>query len=152
MLGSSWALRNDVSLADTLDHAIRTGQTGSILVIEDDAALAELLEMVLREEGHFPISAPDGAAALDLILADYNLPNGMDGLTVAAKVRERLRRRIPVIVLTEDISTEAHRQPGLRTAQRAGQGRRRDAGDPAPAADLAIRVTLAGGETGTNHP
>ena len=46
----------------------------------------------------------------DLILADYNLPNGMDGLLVAAKIRETLHRQIPVIVLTGDISTDTLRR------------------------------------------
>jgi two-component system, chemotaxis family, CheB/CheR fusion protein len=94
--------------------------TGAILVIEDDRELRELLEVVLAEEGHRPATAPDGAAALellahrhfkpDLILADYNLPNGMDGLLVAAKIRETLHRQIPVVVLTGDISTDTLRR------------------------------------------
>jgi len=88
---------------------------GAILVVEDDREVRELLEVVLTDEGHRTASATDGPAALellahggfqpDLILADYNLPNGMDGLLVAAKVRETLHRRIPVIILTGDIST-----------------------------------------------
>ena len=92
-------------------------RTGTILVVEDDSALRELLEMVLKEDGHHPATAADGPAALalftqgsfrpDLILADYNLPNGMDGLEIATKVRDTLHRRIPVIVLTGDISTDA---------------------------------------------
>ena len=92
---------------------------GTILVIEDDTQLRELLEVVLKEEGHSPVSAPDGAAALDLlnhgalapdlVLADYNLPNGMDGLFVATKIRETLHRQIPVIVLTGDISMDTLR-------------------------------------------
>ena len=46
-----------------------------------------------------------GTVRPDLILADYNLPNGMNGLQVAAKLREQLHREIPVIILTGDIST-----------------------------------------------
>ena len=52
----------------------------------------------------------------DLILADYNLPNGMNGLQLAAKLREKLHREIPVIILTGDISTDTLRDialPGL---------------------------------------
>jgi two-component system CheB/CheR fusion protein len=95
-------------------------RTGAILVIEDDRELRELLEVVLKEEGHRPATVPDGPAALelfiqgsfrpDLILADYNLPNGMDGLHVATKIRESLHRQIPVIVLTGDISTDTLRR------------------------------------------
>ena len=33
-----------------------------------------------------------GTVRPDLILADYNLPNGMNGLQVTAKLREKLQR------------------------------------------------------------
>jgi two-component system CheB/CheR fusion protein len=98
----------------------RAHRTGLIVVIEDDRELCELLELVLKEDGHRTASAPDGPAALDLfahggfrpdlILVDYNPPNGMDGLLVATKIRETLHRHIPVIVLTGDISTDTLRR------------------------------------------
>ncbi|MCX8995922.1 response regulator [Rhizobiaceae bacterium BDR2-2] len=88
----------------------------SIFVIEDDGELRELLEAVLTEEGYVTKSAPDGLAALDalargafqpeLILADYNLPNGMSGLAAATTMRERLHRPVPIVILTGDISTD----------------------------------------------
>ena len=77
-----------------------------------------------KDEGYRAATAPDGLAALelvtqgavrpDLILADYNLPNGMDGLQVAAKLREKLHRQIPVIILTGDISTGTLRHIALQ--------------------------------------
>ena len=94
-------------------------RTGAILVVEDDPDVREFLTFALKDEGHRAIAARDGIAALklvargtvrpDLILADYNLPNGMDGLQVIAKLREKLHRQIPVIILTGDISTDALR-------------------------------------------
>ncbi len=94
-------------------------RAASILVVEDEPPLRELLEQLLEDEGYQPISAPNGTAALDLvarhtvrpdmILADYNLPNEMNGLEVAAKLREMLHHPIPVIVLTGDISTRTLR-------------------------------------------
>ena len=90
-------------------------RTGAILVVEDDVQMRELLELLLQTEGHYVIGAPDGPSALeliasgtarpDLILADYNLPNGMDGIEVSVRLREKLGRQIPVIILTGDIST-----------------------------------------------
>ena len=90
-------------------------RTGTILVVEDDPEVRELLELALEGEGHRVAAAADGPAALeivarahlhpDLILADYNLPNEMDGLQVTAKLREKLGREIPVVILTGDIST-----------------------------------------------
>jgi two-component system CheB/CheR fusion protein len=90
-------------------------QGGTILVVEDDPEVRELIQIILKEEGYFVEAAADGIAAMeilshgvfspDLVLADYNLPNGMDGLQAAAKVQEKLHRKIPVIILTGDIST-----------------------------------------------
>jgi two-component system CheB/CheR fusion protein len=94
-------------------------RTGAILVVEDDPEVCELLELVLKEEGHGTVTAPDGVAALelaergmvppDIILADYNLPRGMNGLQVVDKLREALHREIPFIILTGDISTDTLR-------------------------------------------
>jgi two-component system, chemotaxis family, CheB/CheR fusion protein len=91
-------------------------RTGTILVIEDDGELRELLDLLLSAEGHHVVTAPDGVAALDLvargsvrpalILSDYNLPNGMDGLQACDRIRARLHRHVPVIILTGDISTK----------------------------------------------
>ena len=82
------------------------------------------MRIFLSDEGHRTLTAPDGNAALelvargtlrpDLILADYNLPNGMNGLQVAATLREKLRREIPIIVLTGDISTAVLRDITLQ--------------------------------------
>ena len=65
-------------------------------------------------------AAYDGVAALDLVergtirpdlvIADYNLPNDMDGLQVVTKLREKLQLDIPVIILTGDISTDTLRR------------------------------------------
>jgi len=87
----------------------------AILIVEDDPETRELLEMLLNDNGYKTSTAPDGMAALalvadggtqpDLILTDYNLPNDLNGLDFAAKLRENIKRAIPVIVLTGDIST-----------------------------------------------
>jgi two-component system CheB/CheR fusion protein len=92
---------------------------GAILVVEDDPQLRELLAQFLHEEGHRVARAYDGGEAMqlieredfrpDAILADFNLPNYMNGLEVAARVREKLHRDVPVIILTGDISTKTLR-------------------------------------------
>ena len=94
-------------------------RTGSILVVEDDPELCPLLELILTEEGHHVASAADGPTAVDLIsrgeirpdliLADYNLPNGMDGIQTTTRLCETLHRQVPIIILTGDISTNALR-------------------------------------------
>jgi two-component system CheB/CheR fusion protein len=94
-------------------------RSGVILIVEDDPEVRDAMEMLLRDEGHHPVTAPDGVAALewlaqetvrpDLVLADYNLPRGMDGLQMVAKVREKLHGELPAIILTGDITTETLR-------------------------------------------
>ncbi|WNJ93535.1 CheR family methyltransferase [Bosea sp. 685] len=104
------------AVAPALDIAHRTG---TVLLIEDDPELHDLLELLLKDEGHQVLAATDGLAALammtsgalrpDVILSDFNLPKGMNGLETAAKLRERDHRETPVIILTGDISTETLR-------------------------------------------
>lgn len=94
-------------------------RSGAILVVEDDPEVGEFLACFLKEEGYHAVTAADGLAALDLvargairpdlILSDYNLPNGINGLEVTATLRDTLREEIPVIILTGDISTAALR-------------------------------------------
>ncbi|MBN8503121.1 MAG: phosphate regulon transcriptional regulator PhoB [Burkholderiales bacterium] len=81
---------------------------GKILVVEDEAAIAELIALHLRHEGHQPriaISGPDAQAALleqlpDLIVLDWMLP-GEPGPTLLARWRTDPRTKsLPVIMLT----------------------------------------------------
>ena len=100
-----------------------TSRSGSILIIEDDPEIRDHLALYLRDEGFTAATAMDGPAALelaanasgapDLVLADYNLPGGMNGVEVAQKLREQLRRPIPFIIVTGDISTDALRNIAL---------------------------------------
>lgn len=88
-------------------------------MIEDEPDVRELAEQLLSGEGHLVMTAPDGYAALDLVgngkfdpqlvLADYNLPKGLNGLQVAAMLREKLRHEVPVIIMTGDISASTMR-------------------------------------------
>ena len=92
----------------------RTARRSAILVVEDDPDLLAVLEQSLRDEGHIVSTAVDGPAALrqiaqstpELLLADYNLPNGLSGLDLAVGLREAVGRQVPAIILTGDISAE----------------------------------------------
>ena len=89
--------------------------TGTILVVDDDPDVRDLLEQLLETEGHKTAIAFDGKAAMalidgkslrpDLLLADYNLPGGMNGVDLARRAREVIGSDLPVIILTGDIST-----------------------------------------------
>lgn len=97
-------------------------RTGTILIIEDDPKVRDLLDRLLKEDGCHTATAPDGIAAFDLvarskvrpdlILTDYNLPKRLNGLQIVGKVRAQLHSQIPAIVLTGDISTTARREIG----------------------------------------
>ena len=116
------------SLSAVRPAAARVGavRPGTVLVVEDDEDLRNLLDRLLVQDGHRTLVAADGAEALavlahappdmlpDLVLADYNLPNGIDGLQVATKVRAAVKRDIPVVILTGDITTAALRDISRR--------------------------------------
>jgi len=77
-----------------------------VLIVEDDAKLARLVQQGLSEEGHDVTIAPDGGEALavaersvfDVIVLDVMLPV-MDGYTVARRLRNAGNDR-PILMLT----------------------------------------------------
>ena len=88
-----------------------------ILVVEDDPDLKEMLGELLRRQGHEVMIVSDGPKAMelvansmpDLILADYNLPDGPNGLELATAIRAVAGRVLPTIILTGDISSATRR-------------------------------------------
>ncbi len=88
-----------------------------VLLIDDDARLAELLVGYLEPQGIALVHAGGGQAGLtaidagfDVVLLDVMMP-GMDGLAVLRKLREG-GHRVPVIMLTAR-GDEADRVVGL---------------------------------------
>ncbi len=84
-----------------------------IMVVEDDPDVGEMLAALLASQGHDVTTALDGPAALeslahgtpDLVLTDYNLPNGPNGLELARMIRTATGCPVPALILTGDIST-----------------------------------------------
>ena len=126
-------------------------QAGTILIVEDDPEIRELLELFLKDEGHHAAAAPDGTVALDmvargtirpdLILADYNLPNGMDGLQVVARLAKRVSWQDPGHHPDGrhlDRHVARNRPPELCPAQQARQAEGVGAGRPASPPDIPI--------------
>jgi putative two-component system response regulator len=81
---------------------------GSILIIDDEPSIREVLGSILREEGYyidFAENGPDGyekAQELipDIVLLDVMMP-GMDGFEVCRKIRnEPLVGQVPIVMLT----------------------------------------------------
>src|SRR5215218_6313302 len=79
--------------------------TGRVLVIEDDAEIADVLRRFLRQEGHEVRTAADGDEALpaaaefvpDLVILDLGLP-GLDGVEVCRRLRAD--GDVPILILT----------------------------------------------------
>lgn len=89
-----------------------------ILVVEDDADIAELLRLNLADEGYDVILAADGETGLtrlrergiDAVILDLMLP-GVDGLEVCRQIRA-MPQYTPIIIISAR-TTETHRILGL---------------------------------------
>src|SRR3954447_20362825 len=76
-----------------------------VLVIDDDAALAEMLSLILRNEAFTPVGCGHGDKAVDayrdtrpdLVLLDVMLP-GKDGMSICQEIRTE--SSVPIVMLT----------------------------------------------------
>ena len=90
----------------------------SVLIVEDDRNIAQLLQMYLEKEGYAVTSAEDGNQGLakfqaikpDLVLLDVMMP-GLDGWAVCKAIRAE--SQVPIIMLTAKSQTDDKVQ-GLR--------------------------------------
>lgn len=87
-----------------------------VVVVDDDPDIRDLLELLLKANGCIVSTAANAAAALKLVaagaiqpeilLTDYNLPHGMNGLELLKNLRVLLNQDLPGIILTGDVATE----------------------------------------------
>lgn len=95
-----------------------TGAKATILIVDDEPGVREVLEEYLAGQGYTAIGAESAAAArdaaarqpVDLVLVDIHMP-GEDGLSLARHLRERYAK-IAIIMLTS-ASTIVDRIVGL---------------------------------------
>lgn len=86
------------------------GDHGPILVVDDDAALAEMLQLVLIKEGFSTAGVGHGSDVMDvfrehrpaLVLLDLMLP-GRDGIRICQDIRRE--SGVPIIMLTARTDT-----------------------------------------------
>jgi CheY-like chemotaxis protein len=77
-----------------------------ILVVDDEPAVRELVELLLRRLGHFVHTAESATEALaklqtndfDLVMTDFLMP-GMRGDQLAQEIKKH-RKDLPVVLLT----------------------------------------------------
>ncbi|WP_088290075.1 response regulator transcription factor [Kineosporia sp. A_224] len=92
----------------------------TVLVVEDDETVADVVAAYLQDAGLTVVRAADGVTALavaarerpDLVVLDLMLP-GIDGLEVCRRLREA-RADLPVVMLTA-LGDEADRLAGLES-------------------------------------
>lgn len=91
-----------------------------ILIVEDEASIAELISVNLRHNGFQPVWAMDAESAQreldeilpDVILLDWMLP-GESGLTLARRWRASARTKVVPILMLTARGDEADRVAGL---------------------------------------
>lgn len=84
------------------------GNMKTILVVDDEPDILELLVEILGHEGHMTVAAGDGLAALkrlmgagiDLVITDLMMPR-QDGMELIQAMRDHPRLRdVPVILMS----------------------------------------------------
>jgi len=79
---------------------------GTVVVVEDDRNIADLVELYLRQDGFRVIQAPDGESGMAavanqspcLVILDVGLPGRLDGMEVCRRLRST--GDVPIIMLT----------------------------------------------------
>ncbi len=83
-----------------------TPNHGTVVIVEDDHNIAELVDLYLRNAGFRVLQAADAVRGLELVaqeqpclvLMDIGLPGPMDGLEACRELRRR--SDVPVVVIT----------------------------------------------------
>jgi CheY-like chemotaxis protein len=100
------------------------GHGKTILVVEDQPDVREIIEMSLGDLDYRILTAADGMAArrvlesdetIDLLLTDIVMPNGVSGLELAHEARQ-LRRGLGVVVVSgyhREFESQTDNDPGL---------------------------------------
>ena len=86
----------------------------TIMTVDDSASIRQMVSFTLKQAGYQTIEAVDGrdalsklkGAAVQLVLADLNMPN-MDGIELVRHVRANPSSRfIPIVLLTTESQAE----------------------------------------------
>jgi DNA-binding NtrC family response regulator len=87
---------SDIAGAKRISAPLNQSNAGRVLIIDDEAAIRESLQMLLEDEGYEVGNAQDGeeglglldTQAFDLVLLDFQLPD-RNGLEILKDIRER---------------------------------------------------------------
>jgi DNA-binding response OmpR family regulator len=81
-------------------------ENGTVVVVEDDPHIADLVDLYLRRDGYRVLLAPDGEKGLAvfaqedpwIVILDVGLPGAKDGFEVCREIRAK--SSVPVLFLT----------------------------------------------------
>jgi CheY-like chemotaxis protein len=87
--------------------AVETGQSGTVLLVEDNPEVASVSTALLEQLGYTVRRVADAEAALheierdgiDLVFSDIVMPGKMDGLGLARRLKE-IRPEVPILLAT----------------------------------------------------
>ena len=96
------------------------GVSGTILIVDDDAAYRKLMVGLLRAQGFEVVTASDGEDALtefarhepDLVLLDVDMPR-LNGFEVCRKLKQKPESRLTPVVLVTGLAATEDRIRGL---------------------------------------
>src|SRR5882672_785212 len=99
---------------------MKAGESGRILVVDDQRTVAEITAGLLRNLGHEVQVALDGAGALealrrgrfDLVLCDIMMPN-MDGYELCRRLRADPATTLLPVVLVTSLDPQSERVKGI---------------------------------------
>jgi putative two-component system response regulator len=118
---SSTPMMSNVAHAVTRPDMIDTPNGGTVLVVDDDPAIARILMRLLRTEGYAVDVAGDGESACelvaqhapDIILLDLGLPT-IDGFEVCRRLKSNAATRLIPIVLITGLDERDRRIAGIK--------------------------------------
>ena len=102
-VGGNWRF-NKERLDDWLMRQTRSGR-GSVLVVDDDVRIGDLLRDIISEQGYRVVTAESGEAAIeevskqhfDLVFLDLVLP-GLSGVDILQAIKDKDKNAIVVII------------------------------------------------------
>lgn len=102
-VGGNWRFKKDL-LEKWLTQQ-SSGSNGTVLIVDDDPAICELLTEIIQEQSYYAVSAGSGEEALsamekdhfDLIFLDLVLP-GLNGIDLLKTIKNMDRGSIVVVV------------------------------------------------------
>lgn len=96
-----------------------SGRGRQVLVIEDEPILRSSLLTMLEDWGYAPVGAANGEEALEqvrkgltpaIVIADYRLSTGMNGVQTVTAIREMIGAELPCLIVTGDTAPERIRE------------------------------------------